>query len=42
MQYAGEAAVKGMAGRPPSDAPGSVRHRPRRCYAPPAGAALDA
>ena len=28
MQYAGEAAVKGMAGRPPSDATGSVQHRP--------------
>ena len=42
MQYGGEAAVKGMAGRPPTTRRGSVQHAPRRCYAPPAGAALDA
>jgi hypothetical protein len=42
MQYAWEAAVKGMAGRPPSDTTGSVQHAPRRCYAQAAGAALDA
>jgi hypothetical protein len=42
MQYAWEAPVKGMSGRPPTCATGSVQHAPRRCYAQPAGAALDA
>jgi len=37
MQYAREARVKGTAGRP-----WYVTWRCGRCYAPPAGAALDA
>src|SRR3954469_4367962 len=42
MQYAWEAAVKGMAGSAPRATTGPVQHGPRRCYAQPAGAALDA
>jgi hypothetical protein len=41
MQYAREAAVKGMGGRPPRPCE-SVRYGLGRCYAPPAGAAQDA
>ena len=42
MQYAREAGVKGMDGRPTRVAMRLLRHASRRCYAQPAGAALDA
>ena len=40
MQYAGEAAVKGTAARPPMRRAIGAARGSGRCYAPPAGAAL--